>query len=40
MTEKSDDRSPSGGLRALPRNVWTTSLTSFFNDISSEAEER
>ena len=25
-----------GGVRDLPRNVWATSLTSFFTDISSE----
>ena len=24
------------GVRSLPRNVWATSLTSFFTDISSE----
>ncbi|MBC7226274.1 MAG: MFS transporter [Thermoflexales bacterium] len=27
---------PRTGLRSLPRNVWATSLTSFFTDISSE----
>jgi MFS family permease len=27
---------PRTGLRSLPRNIWATSLTSFFTDISSE----
>ncbi|MGB9776433.1 MAG: MFS transporter [Anaerolineae bacterium] len=27
---------PRTGLRALPRNIWATGLTSFFTDISSE----
>jgi MFS family permease len=29
-------QNPKQGLRALPRNVWAVSLTSFFMDISSE----
>jgi MFS family permease len=36
MTPQNDDRAPRRGLRSLPRNVWATSFTSFFNDISSE----
>ena len=35
MEEKSSTERKSG-LRALPRNVWAVSLTSFFMDISSE----
>ena len=35
MEEKSSTERTSG-LRALPRNVWAVSLTSFFMDISSE----
>lgn len=31
-----DETRESRGLRALPRNVWAASLTSFFMDISSE----
>lgn len=34
MTQQPD--SATKGVRSLPRNVWATSLTSFFNDISSE----
>jgi len=30
------DKSNRSKIRNLPRNVWATSLTSFFNDISSE----
>ncbi len=38
MTVKDETHAeaPVTGLRSLPRNVWATSLTSFFNDISSE----
>ncbi|MFW6116537.1 MAG: MFS transporter, partial [bacterium] len=36
MTEKNKFEAPKRGLRSLPRNVWATSFTSFFNDISSE----
>ncbi len=36
MTEHSTDASHRTGLRALPRNVWATSLTSFLMDVSSE----
>ncbi len=35
MSEPSN-AAPRTGLRALPRNVWAVSLTSFFMDISSE----
>lgn len=31
-----EDNSSKRALRSLPRNVWAASLTSFFNDISSE----
>jgi len=33
MAQTADKKS---GVRSLPRNVWATSLTSFFTDISSE----
>ncbi|MEA3376435.1 MAG: MFS transporter [Chloroflexota bacterium] len=36
MTKQNDQEAPSTGLRSLPRNVWATSFTSFFNDISTE----
>ncbi|MGD2144730.1 MAG: MFS transporter, partial [Anaerolineae bacterium] len=36
MTENNKNESPDRRLRSLPRNVWATSLTSFFMDISSE----
>jgi MFS family permease len=36
MTPQNNDGAPRRGLRSLPRNVWATSFTSFFNDISSE----
>jgi len=36
MTESETPVSSKGRLRDLPRNVWATSLTSFFMDISSE----
>ena len=31
-----DETKPKAGWRALPRNVWAASLTSFFTDVSSE----
>jgi MFS family permease len=33
---RTESNSRQSGLRSLPRNVWATSLTSFFMDISSE----
>ena len=36
VTEDTDPKAGATGLRSLPRNVWATSFTSFFNDISSE----
>jgi MFS family permease len=36
MAPQNDNEGLRGGLRSLPRNVWATSFTSFFNDISSE----
>ncbi|MGD9029663.1 MAG: MFS transporter, partial [Anaerolineae bacterium] len=36
MTESKATTSSKRRLRALPRNVWATSMTSFFMDISSE----
>ncbi|MFW6135685.1 MAG: MFS transporter [Chloroflexota bacterium] len=36
MRKGNDPKAASTGLRSLPRNVWATSFTSFFNDISSE----
>lgn len=36
MTTSTKAQTSRAGWRALPRNVWATSLTSFFMDISSE----
>ncbi len=36
VKDETHTKPPAAGLRSLPRNVWATSFTSFFNDISSE----
>jgi len=36
MSDTNVSAQPRAGWRALPRNVWAASLTSFFMDVSSE----